>query len=252
LEYDGRGFCGWQSQSGGCGVQDALEAALAQVAGSPVRVVAAGRTDTGVHARAQVVHFDVMVRRPLSAWIRGTNASLPPAVAVLWAKEVPEGFHARNCALARQYTYLLLNRESRGGLDHGRVGWFHRPLDIAAMRKAADALVGVHDFSAFRSSECRARTPVKDMREVAITREGDLIVIQFKASAFLHHMVRNIVGSLVYVGKGAHPPGWVAELLHGRDRTLAAPTFAAAGLYLSAVEYDRAWALPSPPPARFL
>jgi len=250
VEYDGRGFCGWQSQAAGCGVQDALERALARVASHAVRVVAAGRTDSGVHASAQVVHFDTDADRPLSAWTRGTNAALPDAVAVHWASRVPDAFHARFAATGRAYTYLLLNRPARPGLAAGRVGWFHRTLDIDRMREAAHLLLGTHDFSAFRAAECQADTPVKTLRRLDIGRQGELIVLHVAADAFLHKMVRNLVGSLVYVGKGKHAPAWMGELLAARDRTRAAPTFAPDGLYLTAVEYDSAWNLPSAEPAR--
>jgi tRNA pseudouridine38-40 synthase len=245
LEYDGRGFCGWQSQASRCGVQDALEHALERVAGCAVRTVSAGRTDTGVHATAQVAHFDSPVERPMNAWVRGTNASLPAGVSVLWAHPVADAFHARYCATARAYTYLLLNRPVRAGLEHGRVGWFHRPLDLDAMRAASQLLTGTHDFSAFRAAECTARTPVRRLDEIAITRHGEVIVLRFKANAFLQHMVRNLVGSLVYVGKGKYPPAWVADVLASRDRGRCAPTFAPDGLYLTAIEYDKAWNLPA-------
>lgn len=245
LEYDGRGFCGWQSQPGGCGVQDALELGLAQVAGTAIRAVSAGRTDSGVHAAAQVVHFDAAVTRPMSAWVRGTNAATPFGLSVLWAHGVPDTFHARYSATARVYTYLLLNRPVRPGLARGRVGWFHRPLDLAAMRAAAGLLIGTHDFSAFRSAECTARTPVRRLEDFAIERRGDLLVFRLRANAFLQHMVRNLVGSLVYVGKGKYPPAWIADVLASRDRSRCAPTFPPDGLYLTGVEYDSAWNLPS-------
>jgi len=245
VEYDGRGFCGWQSQTRGCGVQDALEFGLGGVAGRVVRVTVAGRTDAGVHATAQVVHFDTDVVRPMNAWVRGTNTALPAGMATLWAKEVPDTFHARYSATARRYTYLLLNRAVRAGLACGRVGWTHRPLDVAAMQHAAALLIGTHDFSAFRSAECQAKSPVRELREVALERYGELIVMRFTANAYLHHMVRNLVGSLVYVGKGKHPVHWIEAVLMSRDRSRAAPTFAPDGLYLSAVEYDSAWQLPA-------
>lgn len=243
LEYDGSGFCGWQSQSGGGAVQDALEAALAAVADRPTRVVCAGRTDTGVHALAQVVHFDTEAVRPDTAWVRGVNAHLPPSVAVRWAKPVSSEFHARFSARGRRYRYLLLNRAERPGLMTRRVGWCHRPLDVDAIVSAASLLRGEHDFSTFRSAECQARSPVKILRRADVARHGDLLVFDFEASAFLHHMVRNIVGALVYVGKGAHPPAWIDELLAGRDRACAAPTFDASGLYFAGVDYDPVWQL---------
>lgn len=245
VEYDGRPFCGWQSQHGGCSVQDALEAALAQIAGHAVRVTAAGRTDAGVHAAIQVVHFDTDAARPASAWVRGANAHLPDAVAILWAQEVAADFHARFSARERSYRYLLLNRAVRPAIGSGRVGWFHLPLQLAPMREAAALLVGEHDFSAFRAAECQARTAVRTVTRLTVERHGDLLVFDVWANAFLHHMVRNLVGSLVYVGKGKHPPHWIRDVLEGRDRNRAAPTFAADGLYLSSVRYAPPHTLPS-------
>lgn len=245
LEYDGAGFSGWQSQPGGRTVQDALEAALAQVAGQPVRVICAGRTDAGVHALGQVVHFDSEVARPLSAWVRGVNAHLPSAAAVRWARGVAADFHARFSAISRSYRYVLLNRSERPGLFAGKVGWCHRPLDIEAMREAAACLVGEHDFSSFRAAECQAKSPVKLMRRFEIVRAEDFVLFDCQANAFLHHMVRNLVGALVYVGMGRLSPGGFAALLAARDRKRAPPTFAPDGLYLTGVEYDPAWGLPA-------
>lgn len=245
LEYDGSAFCGWQAQPGGCGVQDHLERALGTIAGATVALTAAGRTDAGVHATAQVAHFDATAERPQTAWVRGTNSSLDPRVRVLWAREVPESFHARYGARSRTYRYFLLNEPVAPAVLHGRVGWFHRPLDAVAMASAARALVGEHDFSAFRDAECQAKSPVRRLEEASVRRSGNLVVFTFRANAFLHHMVRNLVGSLVDVGAGRHPPGWVAELLAARERSRAAPTFAAAGLYLTGVEYDPGYALPA-------
>jgi tRNA pseudouridine38-40 synthase len=225
-------------------VQDALEAALAGIAGAPVAVTAAGRTDRGVHARAQVVHFDTGARRPESAWVRGVNALLPDSVAVLWSKEVPEDFHARYSAVSRSYRYRLLNRPQRPALEATRVGWFPLPLNIESMQQAADFLLGEHDFSAFRSSECQAKTPVRTLHALHIEAQGERIDFVLRANAFLHHMVRNIVGTLVYVGKGRQPPQWVREVLLSRQRSRAAPTFGAAGLYLEAIEYPSKWDLP--------
>ena len=244
VEYDGSRFCGWQTQPQGCAVQDALERALAEIAGAPVATICAGRTDAGVHALAQVAHFDTGAHRPESAWVRGVNALLPAACAVAWSRTVPDEFHARYSALGRTYRYLLLNRSVRPAADHGRVGWFHLPLDVDRMRRAAALLVGEHDFSAFRSSECQARSPVRTLRRLDIERHGDYLVLDLQANAFLHHMVRNIVGCLVYVGKGKHRPEWVGEVMEARDRSLAAPTFDASGLYLARVEYDSRWGLP--------
>ena len=244
IEYDGTPFSGWQSQADVSTIQDALQHALSSIAGETVSVNAAGRTDAGVHALEQVIHFDTGVTRPLSAWIRGVNALLPESIAVLWAQPVPEAFHARYSAQARSYRYILVNRPSRVGLHHGKVGWFHLPLDVAAMRRAAHHLLGEHDFSSFRSSECQAKTPVKNLQRLDIARQGDTIFFDLTADAFLHHMVRNIVGCLVYVGKGKHEPGWMADILEKRDRGLAAPTFSPDGLYLKRIQYDPEWRLP--------
>jgi len=244
LEYDGSRFLGWQTQPGGGTVQDCLEAALATIAGGEVGVTCAGRTDRGVHALEQVVHFDVGVARPDSAWVRGVNAVLPDSVAVQWSREMPPEFHARYAARARTYRYVLLNRAVRPALAARHAGWFHLPLDVAAMRAGARHLVGEHDFSAFRSAECQAPSPVRTLSELEIDARGERIDFVMRANAFLHHMVRNIVGTLVYVGAGRQPPGWVAEVLESRQRARAAPTFAAEGLYLARVEYEPHWGLP--------
>ncbi len=244
LEYDGSAFAGWQSQPQGNTVQDVLEQALAQIADAEVRVHCAGRTDAGVHAAAQVVHFETLAARPLNAWVRGSNAHLPDSVAVRWSRTVPEDFHARYSARSRSYRYVLFNHAVRPALLHGRVGWFHLPLDVDAMQSAAHYLVGEHDFSAFRAAECQAKSPVKTLHEATVSRLSDCIVFEFRANAFLHHMVRNLVGALVYVGKGKHPPEWIVEMLASRDRSLAAPTFSPAGLYLCGIDYEARWQLP--------
>jgi tRNA pseudouridine38-40 synthase len=244
LEYDGSRFFGWQTQPGGGTVQDALEPALAAIAGTPVALTGAGRTDRGVHARLQVAHFDTEAKRPSSAWVRGVNALLPDSVAVLWSHEVPEDFHARYSARARTYHYELLNRRVRPALDAHYVGWFHLPLDVEKMRAAAALFVGEHDFSAFRSSECQAKSPVRTIQRFEISRDGETIHFLVTANAFLHHMVRNLVGTLVYVGKGKHPPEWVEELLHSKDRSKSAPTFGPEGLYLEKIDYEPRWGLP--------
>ena len=248
LEYDGAAFCGWQTQPSRCGVQDALERALGEIAGHEVPTVCAGRTDAGVHACSQVVHFDAEVSRPLSAWTRGVNASLSGSASVLWACEVDSQFHARFSATARRYKYFLLNRSQRPGLFGNHVGWFHAPLDEDLMSAAAQTLVGEHDFTSFRAAECQAKSPVRVMRKLNVSRQGDLICFDFTANAFLHHMVRNIVGSLIYVGCARQPPGWMLEILEARDRQLAAPTIAANGLYLWSVEYAQHWGLPDAAP----
>jgi tRNA pseudouridine38-40 synthase len=225
-------------------VQDALEPALASIAGSRVKMTGAGRTDRGVHARLQVAHFNTEAKRPPSAWVRGVNALLPDSVAVLWSQEVPDDFHARYSAHARSYRYELLNRPVRPGLAAHYVGWFHLPLDVERMRAAAALFVGEHDFSAFRSSECQAKSPVRTIHQFEISKRGETIDFVVRANAFLHHMVRNMVGTLVYVGKGKHPPQWVQQLLQAKDRRKSAPTFGPQGLYLERIEYEAKWGLP--------
>jgi len=244
VEYDGARFHGWQSQADGSAVQDALERALTAIAGAGIRTIAAGRTDAGVHATIQVVHFDTEATRPDTAWVRGANALLPESIAVRWALPVGAAFHARYSATGRSYTYLLLDRPVRPALLGRKVGWYHRPLAVEAMRSAAAPLLGRHDFSAFRAAECQASSPVKTLDRIDIAREDDMIRFDFHADAFLQHMIRNIVGALVYVGSGRQQPSWLAELLAGRDRTHAAPTFAACGLYLTGIDYPPRWNLP--------
>jgi tRNA pseudouridine38-40 synthase len=225
-------------------VQDALEAGLAAIAGEPIGSTAAGRTDRGVHAREQVVHFDTAAVRPQTAWVRGVNAFLPDSMAVLWAQTVEVDFHARFSALARTYRYHLVNRPVRPALASRHAGWYPTPLDADAMREGARALIGEHDFSAFRAAQCQAKTPVRTVHSLAIERQGEHIDFTIRANAFLQHMVRNIVGTLMYVGSGKHAPSWVAEVLASRDRNRAAPTFGPEGLYLQKVEYERKWQLP--------
>ncbi len=244
LEYDGAAFCGWQTQAGGCSVQDALERALSKIAGQTVGTVCAGRTDSGVHALAQVVHFDPPAPRPPSAWVRGVNTLLPEEACVLWAKEVDEDFHSRYSALSRTYVYYLLERSQRPALTASRVGWFHLPLSVDRMQMAAHCLLGELDFSAFRAAECQAKSPVRTLTRMQIERRGALLRFELRANAFLQHMVRNIVGSLVYVGCGRQSVEWLREVLESRDRNRAAPTFSAAGLYLAQVEYPARWQLP--------
>lgn len=245
LEYDGSAFCGWQTQPGGCAVQDHLERALAAVHGGPVATVVAGRTDAGVHATGQVVHFDARHDRPDSAWVRGVNAHLPRGVAVLWAKPVGEEFHARFGARERAYRYCLLNHPVRPALMVGRAGWVHGALDVPAMAAAAGRLLGRHDFSAFRAAACQAKSPVRELRQATVTQQGHYVLFDFRGNAFLHHQVRNMVGALVWIGLGRRPPDWLGELLACCDRRQGAATFAPDGLYLVDVRYDAEWNLPS-------
>jgi tRNA pseudouridine38-40 synthase len=245
LEYDGSAFLGWQTQAEGVTVQGVLEKAIASIAGHPVRVHAAGRTDTGVHALMQVVHFETEAKRPYSAWVRGVNAHLPPAVRVLWAKQVSDEFHARFSAHGRSYQYLLVNTPVAPAIGRLQAGWYHRPLNSQVMQTAAAYLLGEHDFSAFRASECQAKTPVKAMQRAEVSQMGDMFLFEFSANAFLQHQVRNMVGALVYAGNGKHPPEFIKDLLNQKDRTLSPPTFSPNGLYLCGVHYDEKWGLPS-------
>ncbi|MEY3265012.1 MAG: hypothetical protein RL717_2489 [Pseudomonadota bacterium] len=254
IQYDGRQWQGWQTQPHRKTVQDTLEAALAKFCQQSVATVCAGRTDSGVHAIEQVVHFDTEAERELFAWVRGLNAFLPATVAVRWAAEVAGGtqtsgaeqdaFHARFSAQARTYHYLIYNHPVRSPLWSGRSGWVFRPLRVEAMQAAAQALIGTHDFSAFRAAECQAHSPVRTMHTITLQRQGELILVTLKANAFLHHMVRNIVGSLIQVGIGNAAEAWVGEVLAARNRDLAAPTFSPDGLYLAKIDYDARWNLP--------
>lgn len=244
VEYAGDSFEGWQTQPHGRTVQDVVTAALTSVADAPVSVTCAGRTDTGVHATAQIIHFDPPTNRPISAWVRGVNSFLPSQVAVRWAHEVDAEFHARFSASARHYRYVLFNAPVRPALLAGRVGWFHLPLDEAVMAAAASLMEGQHDFSAFRAAACQAKSPVRTIRHARVTRQGAYLCFDFCADAFLHHMIRNLVGALVYVGKGKQAPEWIETLLSQKDRSRSAPTFAPDGLYLCGVEYPDNWSLP--------
>lgn len=245
VEYDGTRFVGWQTQTNGPSVQDALEAALSRVADEPVRVICAGRTDTGVHATGQVVHFDTQAQRKPHAWIMGANTYLRHDVNVTWAREVPEDFHARFSATGRVYRYLILNRHYRSALWRHRAAWVHAPLDEGAMHRAAQVLLGEHDFSAFRASGCQAKHPVRTVRHISVSRHGQILELKISANAFLHHMVRNIVGSLIRIGSGEAAESWLGEVLAGRDRTRAGVTGVPQGLYLSEVQYDPLFKLPS-------
>lgn len=244
IAYRGAGLQGWQSQPSGNTVQDHLERALSDIAGERVEVAGAGRTDAGVHASAQVAHFDTRAARPGSAWVRGSNSLLPDSIAVQWAKTVPEDFHARFSAVSRSYRYVLYNHAVRPALLAGLVGWFHVPLDVERMRGAAKHLLGEHDFSSFRSSECQARNPVRVMEEVTVGNRGPYLLFDFTANAFLHRMVRNLVGCLVSIGKGERSSQWLADLIVSRDRRECSPTFSADGLYLCRVRYETHWSLP--------
>ena len=244
IEYDGTDFSGWQRLSSGRTVQGVLEEALSFVADHPVEVVCAGRTDAGVHASGQVVHFDSDAERSTYAWLMGGNSRLPRTVAIAWVRAVPDGFHARFGARARRYRYRLVNRPTRLALQARFASWERRPLDADAMHAAAQALVGDHDFSAFRTAQCQAPNPRRDLQAISVRRVDDEISIEVQANAFLHHMVRNIVGSLMLVGRGERPIGWIAALLDGRDRNLAGPTAPAEGLEFLGPRYPREWDLP--------
>jgi tRNA pseudouridine38-40 synthase len=248
VQYDGTSWHGWQTQVSGNTIQDRLETALKKFTQTDIATICAGRTDTGVHAIEQVVHFDTDIEREAFSWVRGVNAFLPASIAVRWActvKSDPHGdFHARFSATARTYQYVLYNHAVRSPLWAGRAGWVFKPLAIEPMRIAAQYLLGTHDFSAFRSAECQAASPVRTMHDIHIERRDNLIVITLRANAFLHHMVRNIVGSLIYVANGSHPPEWLNDVLQGRDRRRAAPTFMPDGLYLAKIDYHSKWGLP--------
>ena len=244
LSYRGQAYRGWQSQPDGDAVQDRLERALARFADVALRTSCAGRTDAGVHALNQVVHLDTDVVRAENSWVRGTNRFLPPDIAVQWCRLGDESFHARYSALGRRYVYVLLESAVRPSLEAGLVGWSFRPLDGDAMRAAALRVIGEHDFSAFRSSECQAATAVKTVRSIEISRRGAYWRFEFDASAFLHHMVRNLMGSLVAVGAGLRSAAWLGEVLAAGERSRAAPTFPAAGLYFVGPYYDPIHAIP--------
>lgn len=244
LEYDGTDFFGWQRLSHGSTVQAALEDALSFVADVPVTVICAGRTDSGVHALCQVVHFDSQVERSNRAWVMGSNSRLPASAAVRWAQAVAPEFHARYAARARGYRYVIINRRARPALDRRQTTWIPQPLDDSAMHRAAQALCGEHDFSAFRTIACQAAHPRRSVHRIEVARDGERIQIQIQANAFLHHMVRNMVGSLLQVGRGERSEAWMGELLAGRDRTVAGPTAPASGLTFIGPRYPRDWQLP--------
>jgi len=249
VEYDGGGFRGWQRLTppgtpDGDTVQGVLETALSSVADAPVSTVCAGRTDAGVHARRQVVHFDTDAVRNLRAWTLGATTRLPPSVSVVWCRAVADDFNARFSAVARRYCYRILNRQVRPALGRQWLAWHWRPLDAGAMHRAAQALVGEHDFGAFRSAECEATHGRRELQRIAVSRDDEVVTIDVQANAFLHHMVRNIVGSLLEVGAGMRPEAWIGELLAGRDRRQAGPTAPPAGLVFIGPLYPAVYGLP--------
>lgn len=243
IAYNGCSWQGWQKQPHGRTVQDTLERALHAFVGRPVDTVCAGRTDAGVHGLNQVIHLDTFVTRSPESWVRGTNAHLPDSISVQWAQTVPAEFHARFSATARAYTYVILNTRVRHPMWQGRAGWVFQPLNVEAMQQAAHCLIGEHDFSSFRSSQCQAKSPVRTLYGLDINQHGARIVVQLRANAFLHHMVRNMMGALVQVGQGRETVDYVKQVLEARDRTQGAPTFAPDGLYLTNVTYP-GYALP--------
>jgi len=245
IEYNGSLFNGYQSQAAGTRtVQDELEKALSKVADQPIRLTCAGRTDTGVHATGQVVHFDTEVSRELKAWMLGGNTNSPRDISIHWVREVSDDFSARFSAVSRSYRYILFNRRARSAVFQHNVSWSFERLDEKAMHTAAQALLGKHDFSAFRSSQCQAKHAVREMQAIAVKREGDYVILDIQANAFLHHMVRNIVGTLMKIGIGEQPVEWMAQVLIGGDRKKAGMTAQAAGLYLINVEYPSEHGLP--------
>ncbi len=249
VSYDGHPYDGWQSQPSGRTVQDQLERALGRFADQRISTLCAGRTDAGVHGLMQVVHFDTTAQRTPYAWVRGTNSFLPRDIAVQWAQSVPDEFHCRASATSRRYAYLLLESPVRPSIDAHRAGWVFQPLDLALMQQALPHLLGEHDFTSLRASACQALSPVKNLMRVDISRRGAYWRFEFEASAFLHHMIRNIMGCLIVIGQGKQPPGWMAEVLAARSRDAAAPTFAPDGLYFLGPRYEARWGLPDRTPA---
>lgn len=244
ISYNGQAYQGWQSQPSGQTVQDRVEAALSRLAAQKIGTLCAGRTDTGVHALMQVIHFDTSARRLPVSWVRGTNAYLPRDIGVEWAAEVPARFHCRANARSRRYTYVVMESPVRPSVDAGRVGWVMRPLALAPMQQACSYLVGEHDFTSFRAAACQALSAVKNLVHIGISRRGAYWRFEFEANAFLHHMIRNIMGCLVVIGQGKRPPEWMQEVLAARKRNAAAPTFSPDGLYFLGPRYDPQWGLP--------
>jgi tRNA pseudouridine38-40 synthase len=248
--YSGTAYQGWQSQSTGLTVQDKLEKALSQFADVPrISTLCAGRTDAGVHGLMQVVHFDTELDRDTHSWVRGTNRYLPSDIAVQWAQVMPESFHCRASATGRRYIYVVLDSAVRPSLENGRVGWVYRPLTEASMREASQHLLGEHDFSSFRASSCQALSPIKTLRHIRITRHGAYWRFEFEGNAFLHHMIRNIMGCLVAIGQGNQHPDWMRQVLQAKSRDAAAPTFSPDGLYFAGPIYSPEWGLPDTTPA---
>ena len=245
VAYNGRHYHGWQSQKGVVSVQAKLERALSKIATVPIKVVCAGRTDAGVHASAQIVHFDSPFERPDRAWTYGVNAHLPDDIVALWVKIVPASFHARFSAVARRYQYVIYNAPIRPALMDKEVTWEYRPLQWQLMQQAAHYLVGRHDFSAYRAAQCQANSPIREIQHLHVRVSGDYIVLDVKANAFLQHMIRNIAGVLMAIGNGVQPPIWAQELLQGQDRTKAAATASPHGLYFVGAYYPETFALPS-------
>ena len=252
IEYDGRPYCGWQYQDHSPSVQATLEQALSSVAAQPIRVICAGRTDTGVHAAEQIVHFDTDVVRDEKAWIRGTNVNLPKSISVLWARNVSDTFHARFSAVRRRYRYVIFNRDIRPAFLAGRVAFEYRPLNEARMQEAAQYLLGEHDFNAYRAVACQAKSPIRTVYRLDVARQDELLLIDVEANAFLHHMVRNIAGVLMTIGAGERAPEWAKQVLQGRDRSLGGVTGPPDGLYLMEVVYPEEFGLPRLPPSSAL
>lgn len=245
IEYNGTHYHGWQRQAQSCSIQGELEKALSMVADEPIETQVAGRTDAGVHALGQVVHFDTNAVRPNKAWVQGVNTHLPDAIRVRWVCEVNDDFHARFSATARRYIYVLDNRKVQSAIWPNQATWFAYNLNETMMHQAAQYLLGEHDFSAFRAAGCQSKTPMRNVMHCDVRRSGDWVWVDIKANAFLHHMVRNILGSLLSVGTAAQTPEWFESIFQGRDRTQAAATASAAGLYLFEVDYSDQWQLPN-------
>ncbi|MBL4763247.1 MAG: tRNA pseudouridine(38-40) synthase TruA [Gammaproteobacteria bacterium] len=237
IEYDGRPFHGWQRQKNADSVQAFVEAALSDVANESIITHCAGRTDSGVHACEQVIHFDTTAERQLHAWVLGVNTKLPREISVLWSKVVSDDFHARFSAFERRYRYIIFNRKSRPGLLHKKVTWEYTPLDLGLMQTAAESLVGEHDFSSFRALACQAKSPIKTVKSLEVSQHGNYFYIDIEANAFLHHMVRNIAGVLMSIGRGDESVSWCKEVLEKKDRTQGGKTAAPDGLYLVSVAY---------------